>query len=90
MPRLAQEFGDKIKVMIDSGLREGPDIACALASGADFTFMGRSFMYGVGALGKRGGLHTITMIKRQLQQIMEQVACPTVKELPKHLIKEES
>lgn len=88
MPRLAQEFGDKIKVMIDSGLREGPDIACALASGADFAFMGRSFMYGVGALGKRGGRHSITMIKRQLQQIMEQVACPTVKELPKHLIKD--
>jgi len=88
MPRLAQEFGDKIKVMIDSGLREGPDIACALASGADFAFMGRSFMYGVGALGKRGGRHTITMIKRQLQQIMEQVACPAVKELPKHLIKD--
>ena len=88
MPRLTQEFGDKIKVMIDSGLREGPDIACVLASGADFAFMGRSFMYGVGALGKRGGLHTITMIKRQLQQIMEQVACPTVKELPKHLIKD--
>ena len=51
MPRLAQEFGDKIKVMIDSGLREGPDIARALASGADFAFMGRSFMYG-GSLRK--------------------------------------
>ena len=88
MPRLTQEFGDKIKVMIDSGLREGPDIACVLASGADFAFMGRSLCT-EWAFGKRGGLHTITMIKRQLQQIMEQVACPTVKELPKHLIKDD-
>ena len=41
--------------MLDSGVREGPDVAAALASGAKFAFMGRSFMYGVGALGKTGG-----------------------------------
>lgn len=87
LPELAQRFGDKITVMIDSGMREGPDVACALASGAQFTFMGRSFMYGVGALGKKGGSHTITMIKRQLQQVMEQVACPRVSDFPKHLIR---
>lgn len=87
LPELAQKFGNRITVMIDSGMREGPDIACALASGAQFTFMGRSFMYGVGALGKKGGSHTITMIKRQLQQVMEQVACPTVKDFPEHLIR---
>ncbi len=86
LPKLVETFGDKITVMIDSGLREGPDIACALAAGADFTFMGRSFMYGVGALGKRGGLHTITMLKRQLQQVMEQVACSKVSDFPKHRI----
>ena len=82
---LAKEFGDRTTMMIDSGLRAGPDVACALASGADFTFMGRSFMYGVGALGKRGGNHTITMLKRQLQQVMEQVGCEKVVDFPKHL-----
>jgi len=87
LPELAQKFGNRITVMIDSGMREGPDIACALASGAQFTFMGRSFMYGVGALGKKGGSHTITMIKRQLQQVMEQVACPAVQDFPEHLIR---
>jgi len=87
LPELAQKFGNRITVMIDSGLREGPDVACALASGASFTFMGRSFMYGVGALGKRGGSHTVTMIKRQLQQVMEQVACPRVQDFPNHLIR---
>lgn len=86
LPELAAKFGAKTTLMIDSGLRAGPDVACALASGAKFTFMGRSFMYGVGALGKKGGDHTITMLKRQLQQVMEQVACERVEDFPKHLI----
>ena len=57
--------------MMDSGIRTGPDIVRTMASGADFTFMGRTFMYGVGALGKEGGNHTISIFKAQIQQIME-------------------
>ncbi|MDP0492398.1 MAG: alpha-hydroxy acid oxidase [Verrucomicrobiota bacterium JB023] len=83
---LASEFGDRTTLMIDSGLREGPDVAAALASGARFAFLGRSFMYGVGALGQRGGMHTITLLKRQLQQVMEQVGCEQVTNLPDHLL----
>jgi L-lactate dehydrogenase (cytochrome) len=43
-------------------------------------------MYGVGAMGKRGGEHTMIMLKRQLQQVMEQVGCERVEDLHKHLI----
>jgi L-lactate dehydrogenase (cytochrome) len=83
---LAQEFGHRTTVMLDSGVRSGPDVACALASGAKFAFMGRSFMYGVAALGARGGDHTMTMLKRQLQQVMEQLGCERITDLPKHLV----
>lgn len=83
---LAKKFGKKITMMLDSGVRSGPDVACALASGAKFAFMGRSFMYGVGALGAAGGDHTMTMLKRQLQQVMEQVACEKVANFPNHLV----
>jgi L-lactate dehydrogenase (cytochrome) len=83
---LAKEFGTRTTLMIDSGIRSGADVACAVASGAKFAFLGRTFMYGVAALGKNGGAHTITMLKRQLQQVMEQVACERVTDLPKHLI----
>lgn len=86
LTRLAKEFGERTTVMMDSGIRSGPDIATALASGAKFTFMGRSFMYGVGALGAQGGDHTMIMLKRQLQQIMEQLACEKVEDFPNHLI----
>lgn len=79
-------YRDKIKIMMDSGLRSGPDIARAMASGAEFTFMGRSFMYGVSALGNRGGNHTISLFKSQLQQIMEQLGCKNIEQLPNHLV----
>ncbi|MEM9646088.1 MAG: alpha-hydroxy acid oxidase [Planctomycetota bacterium] len=72
---IASSMGDKIVVMMDSGIRSGPDIARTMACGAKFTFMGRSFMYGVAALGRRGGDHTIAILKRQLQQEMEQICC---------------
>jgi L-lactate dehydrogenase (cytochrome) len=88
LSELAKEFGHKTTLMMDSGIRNGPDIACALASGAHFSFLGRSFMYGVGALGKKGGTHTIAMLKRQLQQVMEQVCCEKVADFPKFLAKD--
>lgn len=87
LEELAPKYKDKLKVMMDSGMRSGPDVARTLAAGADFTFMGRSFMYGAAALGKKGGDHTISIIKRQLQQVFEQVCCERVADLHKHLIK---
>jgi len=85
LAKLVAEFKDQITIMMDSGIRNGPDIAAALATGAAFTFMGRTPMYGVGALGSNGGDHTLTMLKRQLQQVMEQVACEKVQDFPNHL-----
>lgn len=88
LTRIAKKYGEQIVVMQDSGLRSGPDIARSIASGAKFTFMGRSFMYGAAALGAEGGNHTIAMLKMQLQQIMEQLCCERVEDLPSHLITE--
>lgn len=85
---IAAKYGDKITVMMDSGLRSGPDIARTLACGAAFTFLGRAFMYGVSALGEKGGDHTISILKHQLQQVMEQICCRRVADLPNHLAKE--
>lgn len=84
---IAEKYGDQIEVMMDSGIRSGPDVARALASGAKFTFMGRSFMYGVAALGTNGGNHTISLLKTELQQVMEQICCERIEDFPNHLIK---
>lgn len=78
---------DKIKIMMDSGLRSGPDIARALATGAEFAFLGRTFMYSVGALGSQGGHHIINLLKIQLKQVMDQLCCENISDLPSHLKK---
>ncbi len=77
---------NQIKIMMDSGIRSGVDVARTLASGAGFTFLGRSFIYGVAALGKKGGHHTISILKTQLQQVMEQLCCERIEDFAKHLI----
>lgn len=84
---IVEEFKGKIKIMIDSGMRSGPDVARVLASGAEFAFMGRTFMYSVAALGKDGGEHAIACLKIQLQQVMDQICCGKVEDLPGFLVK---
>ncbi len=86
MRRIVEKYKDQITIMMDSGMRSGPDIGRTLASGAEFAFLGRSFMYGVAALGNKGGDHAATILKIQLQQIMEQLCCEKVEDLPNHLI----
>ncbi len=86
LKRIVDKYGDKIKIMMDSGLVSGPDIARTLAAGAQFTFLGRTFMYGVAALGNEGANHTIAILKTQLQQVMEQICCEKVSDFPNHLV----
>jgi L-lactate dehydrogenase (cytochrome) len=84
---IVDKYKGKIKIMMDSGIQSGPDIARTLAAGADFTFLGRSFMYSVAALGDEGGDHMMSMLKMQLHQVMDQVCCKEVGHLQNHLVK---
>ena len=86
LEKIVPKYGDKIEIMMDSGIRSGPDISRTLATGAKFTFLGRSFMYGVCALGKKGGDQTIHILKTELNQIMEQLCCEKISDLPFHIL----
>lgn len=83
---IAPLYKDKLTVMMDSGIRGGADVARVMAHGADFSFLGRTFMYGVSALGKKGGDHTIAMLKTQLTQVMEQLSCAKVSDSQHKLV----
>jgi L-lactate dehydrogenase (cytochrome) len=83
---IVENYQGKIKIMMDSGLRSGPDIARALAAGAEFAFMGRNFMYAVAALGDEGADHMIECMKIQLTQVMEQISCASIGDLRNHLM----
>lgn len=86
LKRIVDNYKDKYKVMMDGGVRSGPDIARALALGAEFVFMGRPFMYGVSALGAKGGDHTIALLKAQLYQAMEQLGCEKINQMAEFLL----
>ena len=81
MMSLVKKYEKKTTIMIDSGLRSGVDVARVMASGAKFCFLGRTFMYGVGALGNNGALHTFEMLKKQLNQVMIQIGCEKTSDL---------
>ena len=83
---IVERYRGKIKIMMDSGIQSGPDVARTLASGAEFTFMGRSFMYSVAALGNSGGDHIISLLKTQLLQVMQQICCEKTSDFSAHLI----
>ena len=86
--RLTQNtsYANKVKIMLDGGIRSGVDLGRAYAVGSDFNFMGRPFMYGVGALGDEGADHTINMFKAQLYQVMQQLSIENIKQFPSRLL----
>ncbi|HUS96831.1 MAG TPA: alpha-hydroxy acid oxidase [Hyphomicrobiaceae bacterium] len=82
LPAIKDIVGDRAKIIFDSGIRSGLDIARALALGADFVLAGRAFMYAVAALGSRGGEHAAGLLLDDLKNNMVQLGCADVADLP--------
>jgi L-lactate dehydrogenase (cytochrome) len=81
LPDIATAVGGRAKILFDSGVRGGLDIARALTLGADFVLLGRAFMYGVAALGKRGGDHVAELLIQDLKNNMMQVGRASLAQL---------
>ena len=62
--------GDKVEVHIDSGIRSGQDVLKALAMGAQGTYIGRAFVYGLGAMGQPGVTRALEVIQAELDKSM--------------------
>ena len=78
LPDIFKTVGSKLTVMLDSGIRSGPDIVKAFASGAAITFSGRSFVFGVGALGEKGGNHVLDIMVKEVDQTLAQIGCDNI------------
>ncbi len=63
---IADEVGDRIEVHMDGGIRSGQDVLRALCLGARGVYIGRPFLYGLGANGKAGVTKTLEIIRKEL------------------------
>ena len=70
LPSILDAVGDKIEVHLDSGIRSGQDVLKALAMGATGTYIGRAFVYGLGAMGEKGVTTALEVIQRELDITM--------------------
>ena len=82
LPRIAQVAKGKTALIMDSGIRTGLDILRALSLGADFTLLGRAFLFGVAALGAYGGEHVIEILRDDLKNNMIQLGVEELKNIP--------
>lgn len=67
---IVEAVGDKIEVHLDSGIRSGQDVLKALALGAKGTYIGRSYIYGLGAMGEAGVTKSLEVIRKELDITM--------------------
>ena len=81
LPAIKAAVGDKMTVMLDSGVRRGADILIALCLGADFVFFGRPTLYGAVAGGLPGVKKAIDIFRGEIDLVMGQIGCPSLGEL---------
>jgi len=70
LPAIADAVGDRIEVWMDGGIRSGQDVLKAWALGARGTLIGRSFLYGLGAMGEPGVTRCLEIIRNELDLTM--------------------
>ncbi len=70
LPAIAEAVGRRIEVHLDGGIRSGQDVLKALALGAHATYIGRAFLYGLGAMGEAGVSKALQIIQRELEITM--------------------
>jgi L-lactate dehydrogenase (cytochrome) len=66
LPAIVQAVGKDLEVWLDSGIRSGQDVLKALALGAKGTMIGRSYVYGLGAMGEPGVTKALEIIANEL------------------------
>jgi L-lactate dehydrogenase (cytochrome) len=84
LPAIVDAVGDKIEVHMDSGIRSGQDVLKALALGAKGTMIGRSYIYGLGAMGEAGVTKALEVIQKELSTSMALCGERDVKNLGRH------
>jgi isopentenyl diphosphate isomerase/L-lactate dehydrogenase-like FMN-dependent dehydrogenase len=81
LPAIKTAVGDRLTVMLDSGVRRGSDIVVARCLGADFVFLGRATLYGVAAAGLAGASRALAILREEIDLTLGLIGCPRFEEL---------
>jgi (S)-mandelate dehydrogenase len=81
LPLIRAAVGDRMELLLDSGVRRGSDIVIALCLGARFTTFGRPTLYGAAAGGMKGIQKAIEIVRREIDMVMAQIGCAALRNL---------
>ena len=84
LPAILDAVGDQVEVHLDGGIRSGQDVLKAMAMGAKGTYIGRAFIYGLGAMGQAGVTRALEVIHRELDVSMALCGETSVADLGRH------
>ena len=83
LPSIMDAVGDQVEVHLDSGIRSGQDVLKAIAMGAKGTYIGRSFVYGLGAMGQAGVTKALEIIYKEMDTSMALCGHRTLSQISK-------
>jgi len=70
LPSIVDAVGHRIEIHLDGGIRSGQDVLKAVALGAKGTYIGRPFLYGLGAMGKEGVTLALEILRKEMDMTM--------------------
>jgi len=70
LPEIVEAVGDQIEVHMDGGIRSGQDVLKAVSLGAKGVYIGRPFLYGLGAMGEEGVKIALEIIQKEMDITM--------------------
>lgn len=86
LPEVVREVGSELEVIVDTGIMNGADVVAAMALGANFTLIGRAYLYGLMAGGREGVDRAIAILREEVRRTMKLLQVSCVEELePSHV-----
>ncbi|MFC0674464.1 alpha-hydroxy acid oxidase [Brachybacterium hainanense] len=86
LPHVKREVGSDTEIIVDTGIMNGADIVASMALGADFTLVGRAYLYGLMAGGRRGVDRALAILGEEIRRTMKLLQVHDVAELePRHV-----
>ena len=86
LPAIVDAVGGQIEIHLDSGIRSGQDVIKALALGARGVYIGRAFLYGLGAMGEAGVTKCLEIIHTELDLTMAFCGLNDVRNVSKDIL----